>query len=106
METKVFVDNPMFGLQSSCSWSDKGDWIEVYAADLRRAEVGTIWSADFCDNGRGNDCESAEVVYKTAEGVAVLYRRWGTTDSDDPKPWENDPELWWIELKGKDGDPV
>lgn len=100
MNTRVLVEEPMFVLQSTCAWSDKGDFIEVYAADLRRAAAGTKWSADSCDNGRGNDCESAEVVYKTADGVAVLYKRWGTTDSDDPTPWNNEPELWWIELKG------
>ena len=100
MKTVVMTEEPMFALQSSCAWSDKGSVIEIYATDLRRAEVGTTWSADYCDNGRSNDCESAEVVYKTNSGVAILYRRWGTTDSDDPEPWENAPELWWIELKG------
>ena len=41
---------------------------------------------------------SAEVVYKTDDGVAVLHRKWGTTDSPDPERWEDAPELVWYEF--------
>ena len=99
MNTRVIVEEPMVMLQSNCAFSDEHEYIEIYAAELRAAEIGKTWEASYCANGRGNQCESVEVVYKTTSGVALLYRRWGTTDSDNPQPWEDDPELWWVELK-------
>ena len=97
METRVIVEEPLIVLQSSCSYSNEHDFIEIYAAELKAAEVGKRWVADYCDNGRANECESLEVVYKTAKGIALLYRRWGTTDADMPQSWKDDPQLWWVE---------
>lgn len=97
METRVIVEKPLIVLQSSCAFSDEGEYIEIYAAELKAAEVGKRWVADYCDNGRANECESLEVVYKAAKGIALLYRRWGTTDADMPQSWEDDPQLWWVE---------
>lgn len=98
MKTSVIVERPLIMLQSNCAFSDDHEYVEIYAAELRAAEIGKSWSAEHCENGRGNECEAVTVVYKTCRGVALLYRRWGTSDSDNPQPWEDDPELWWVEL--------
>ena len=42
--------------------------------------------------------ESAEVVYKTDKGAAVLFRSWGTTDDPNPEDWEGDLFLKWFEF--------
>ena len=96
METKVILEQPMIVLKSSCAFSYEGECVEIFASDLHKAEVGKRWVADYCDNGRANECESLEVVYKTAKGIALVYSRWGTTDADMPQSWEDDPQLWWV----------
>lgn len=53
-------------------------------------------SVDFCFQ-ESRDF-SHERFKKNEKGVAVIYRNWGTTDSDNPEDWEEEPELWWIEL--------
>lgn len=101
METKVLVESPIVVLESDyCDFrGGRGEEIHLYARDFKEAMVGKIWTADYVGScGRGNSCESLEVVYKNERGVAVIYRSWGTTDSDNPEDWEEKPELWWIEL--------
>lgn len=101
METKVLVESPIVVLESDyCDFrGGRGEEINLYPRDFKEAMVGKIWTADYVGNcGRGNSCESLEVVYKNEKGVAVIYHNWGTTNSDDPEDWEADPELWWIEL--------
>lgn len=87
-----------FVLQSS-SYNGYGEPIEVSYTALREADVGDCWCG-YDNHGCGRDVrsESAEVVYKTDDGVAVLRRRWGTTDSPDPESWEDAPELIWYEF--------
>ena len=40
--------------------------------------------------------ESAEVVYKTTDGVAVLFRAEGTSDEPNPTEWKAKPKLKWF----------
>jgi hypothetical protein len=98
MKTDVIKEAAAFLLQGS-SYNGAGETVEVSYADLRAAEVGTSWEA-YDDNncGRAVHSESAEVVHKTAQGAAVLFRCWGTTDSPDPQSWEKKPELVWYEF--------
>lgn len=98
MKTEVIREAPAFVLEGS-SYNGAGETVEVSYADLRAAEVGTSWEA-YDDNncGRALKEESAEVVYKTPQGAAVLFRCWGTTDSPDPQSWEKKPELVWYEF--------
>lgn len=89
---------PAFVLWGS-SYNGVGEDVEVSFADLRTAEIGKMWVGSDSNNcGRAVHRESAEVVYKTDDGVAVLHRKWGTTDSPDPESWENAPKLVWYEF--------
>ena len=98
MKTETVKESPAFVLQGS-SYNGAGVPIKVSYAELRTAAVGTIW-AGYDNHGCGRDLseESAEVVYKTEEGAAVLFRAWGTTDEPNPTDWENKPVLRWYEF--------
>ena len=98
MRTETIKEKPAFSLQAN-SYDGQEEDIEVSFTDLRNAKVGDKWeNRDSHNCGRDLFEESAEVVYKTAEGVAVLIRAEGTTDSPNPEPWEADPDLKWFEF--------
>ena len=98
MKTEVIREAPAFVLQGS-SYNGTGETVEVSYADLRAAEVGTSWEAyDDNDCGHALKEESAEVVYKTARGCAVLFRSGGATDDSAPEDWKDTPELVWYEF--------
>ena len=81
------------------SYDGDGELVEVTYADLRAANIGDMWEARDTHNcGRALDEESAEVVYKTERGAAVLFRNWGTTDDPTPEHWESAPKLVWYEF--------
>ena len=81
------------------SYNGVGEDVEVSYADLRTAEIGKRWvGSDNHNCGRAVHSESAEVVHKTTQGAAVLFRNWGTTDSPNPESWEEAPELVWYEF--------
>lgn len=81
------------------SYDGDGELVEVTYADLRAANIGDMWEARDTHNcGRALREESAEVVYKTDRGCAVLFRSCGTTDEPDPEDWEDAPELVWYEF--------
>ena len=97
MKTEVIVEQPIFNLETS-DWDGSGE-LKVYAADLKKAKVGDTF-VPYADTncGRAVDTEMIEVVYKSDNGVAVLYRHYGTTDSPNPVDWEDEPKLIWVEL--------
>ena len=98
MKTDVKKEAAAFVLQGS-SYNGASEAVEVSYADLRASAVGDTWEAHDSHNcGRALNEESAEIVYKTADGVAVLFRNWGTTDSPSPQSWEGAPELVWYEF--------
>ena len=98
MQTETILEKPAFSLQANSYDGQKED-IEVSFTDLRNAKVGDKWeNRDSHNCGRYLYEQSAEVVYKTDEGVAVLIRVEGTTDSPNPEPWEADPALRWFEF--------
>ena len=98
MKMTVIKEAPAFTLQGS-SYNGCGEPVEVSYTELRTANIGDVWEA-YDDNncGRALNEESAEIVYKTEQGVAVLFRNWGTTDDPDPEDWEDTPELVWYEF--------
>lgn len=72
----------------------EGGNLEIYAADLKAAEVGTTWETENQDcfpNRTCTWCESFKVVYKDDHGVAILHRK-EYCDGDDIV------KLLWIEL--------
>lgn len=98
MKTSAKKEAPAFVLWGS-SYNGVGEDVEVSYTDLRNAEIGKMWvGSDSHNCGRAVRREAAEVVYKTDDGVAVLYRKWGTTDSPNPERWEDAPELIWYEF--------
>ena len=98
MKVSVKKEVAAFVLQGS-SYNGAGEEVEASYADLRAANIGDTWEAFSDDNcGRAVHSESAEVVHKTTQGAAVLFRNWGTTDSPNPESWEEAPELVWYEF--------
>lgn len=98
MQTETIFEQPAFVLQARSDGGQEDD-IEVSFLDLRNAKVGDKWeNRDSHNCGRDLWEESAEVVYKTEEGVAVLFHKGGTTDSPRPDPWEVEPSLRWFEF--------
>ena len=98
MKMDVKKEAPAFVLWGS-SYNSVGEDVEVSFTELRAAAVGKTWvGSDSGNCGRAVRRESAEVVYKTDDGGAVLHRKWGTTDSPDPEGWEDAPELVWYEF--------
>lgn len=98
MKMEVKKEVAAFVLQGS-SYNGCGEPVEVNYEELRFARLGDKWEAyDTHNCGRAVHSESAEVVHKTTQGAAVLFRNWGTTDSPDPESWENAPELVWYEF--------
>lgn len=98
MKTKVIVEEPMFVLYSGCYNSLHSQ--DIYAYQIKAMTVGEIFEQDEYDCGRGIYCQSLECVHKTNEGVAVLFREWGTTNSDNPEDYKRTPELIWFEIAG------
>ena len=98
MKTEVIREAPAFVLQGS-SYNGCGESVEVSYAELRTANIGDTWEAyDDNDCGHALKEESAEVVYKTARGCAVLFRSGGATDDSAPEDWKDTPELVWYEF--------
>lgn len=98
MKMEVKKEAPAFVLWGS-SYNSVGEDVEVSFTDLRAAAVGKTWvGSDSGNCGRAVRRTSAEVVYKTGDGVAVLHRKWGTTDSPNPERWEDAPKLVWYEF--------
>ena len=96
MKTEVIVERPAFTLQGS-SYNGVGEVVDVSFAELRAAEVGERWEAfDTHNCGRDLNEESAEVVYKNEDGIAVLFTAEGTSDEPTPKPWKAKPKLKWF----------
>ena len=96
MKTEVITERPAFTLQGS-SFDGVGEVVEISFAELRKAEVGERWEAFDTHNCRRDlNEESAEVVFKAEDGVAVLFRAEGTSDEPSPQPWQAKPRLKWF----------
>ena len=98
MKMTVIKEAPAFTLQGS-SYNGVGELVEVRYDDLHFAGIGKMWEGrDNHNCGRALNEESAEVIYKTNHGCAVLFRSWGTTDSTNPERWKKEPKLVWYEF--------
>jgi len=96
MKTEVITERPAFTLQGS-SFDGVGEVVEISFAELRKAEVGERWEAFDTHNCRRDlNEESAELIYKTEDGAAVLFRAEGTSDEPSPQPWKAKPRLKWF----------
>ena len=98
METDTKMEKVAFSLSAS-SYDGETTHLYVTFGDLRAAKIGKKWeNHDVHNCGRDLYEESAEVVYKTDRGAAVLFRVKGTTDDPNPEAWESDPQLVWFEF--------
>ena len=80
-EMDIMKEEAAFEMQGS-SYDGDGELVEVSYSDLRTANIGDMWEARDTHNcGRALDEESAEVVYKTERGAAVLFRSSSGTSS-------------------------
>ena len=99
-DTKVISKKYTLRLDGWCGYDNNNDDTEVflYLEDIKNAKVGQIWEAKYYGNC-GRDChnEEAKVIYKDDTGAGILITYTGTTDSPNPKPYEN-RELLWIEF--------
>lgn len=98
MQTTVVREEPVFTIVGANGWDGGRKIVSVSWSDLRNAHVGTRWEAhDPTNCVRASRSEEAEVVYRSREGVAVLFRKLGTTDSPEPEPLES-VELVWFDF--------
>lgn len=99
MEASIVKEAYAFTLQYS-DYNGNNTSTEVSFQDLRNAKVGDVFQAhpegSIC--GRDMNDENAKVVFKDENGVLVLFRKYGTTDSPNPTDWEKDPTLTWFEF--------
>lgn len=96
MKTEVITECPAFVLHGS-SRAGSGETTEVSYTELRQSEVGQTWEAfaATCEC-RGRHEESATVVYKDEDGVAILFRAEGTNNEVYYKEWRGKPTLKWF----------
>lgn len=95
MKTTTIKEEPIFSVNKPY----EGDDLEIYASDLKLAEVGKKWEAENQDCYPNRTCTwnvSFEVVYKNENGVGVLFRSEEAQSLDFYKPLET--ELIWVEL--------
>lgn len=95
MNTNVIYENPIFAVSKPYPGRD----FELYASDLKNAPVGYTWETGNQDRYPNRTCEwteSFEIVYKTENGVAVLYRSEEAETIDFYHASET--ELIWVEL--------
>ena len=99
MKTNVIKEAYAFSLQCS-DYNVNSASTDVSFQNLRNAKVGDMFETHpeggLC--GRDVSDENAKVVFKDENGVLVLFREWGTTDSPNPTDWEKEPMLTWFEF--------
>lgn len=95
MKTRTIKEEPILTVRKPYY----GDDLEIFAADLKVAEVGKKWETENQDCYPNRTCmwnESFTVVYKDEKGVAVLYR------SEEAKSFnyyqQETEEIIWVEL--------
>ena len=95
MKTRTIVEAPLFAVRKPYDGED----LEIYAADLKSAEVGAKWVTTNQDCYPNRTCdweESFEVVYKNDLGVAILYHCEEATSCDYHH--DEEVELIWVAL--------
>lgn len=102
MTVDVVNEEPAFTLHGCGGWDtepENDELVPVSWQELREAPVGHTWQALYRGNiRRAIRNESATVVFRSERGCALLFRRWGVTDSDNATDWEGAPELVWYEF--------
>lgn len=94
---KTIKESPAFTLEYS-DYNESANY-NVSWFELKNAEIGTLFEIYHNSNcGQSVNEETAQVVFVSDNGCAVLFRRYGTTDSPDPEDWENEPTLQWFEF--------
>ena len=97
MKTSVVTESWAFSLRYwdfNVSTSREVSW-----AELKKAELGEEFWVDSCSNcGRGVHEESAKVVFKDNEGVAVLFRTDRTADTPEAEDLGREMELRWFQF--------
>ena len=98
MKTETIKEPVAFTLQSR---SNKGTekLVKVSFADLRYTSLGTIWIATAPDGEKvGTHEEIATLVYKSVEGVAVLFETMETNDAQNQADLVSEKVLRWYEF--------
>lgn len=95
MKTTVIRENPIFAVSKPYTEDD----FELYASDIKDAPIGFKWETHNQDCYPNCTCEwaeSFEIIYKTKNGAAVLYRSEEAESFDYYH--ELEIELIWVEL--------
>ena len=91
MKTKVIIEEPVIKLRRGPFPS-----MSIYSEELSAVHtyVGTKWCFEW-DNGRMRETASLTVVFKNANGAALLLEH-GCTGDEDVIIW-GEPELIWFQ---------
>jgi len=101
MYVRTETESPVFTLRGWNGYSHEHEEVEVSWNDLRHADVGDWWEArDWSNCARDSHNSRATVVYRDSNGVAVLHREWGTTDDQQPSPYERVWLAWYEFCRG------
>lgn len=104
MKTGVVKENNLAFTLMAISYGTDWKIISITFGELRKCKVGDVFECYPEGNvQRGVQEEQATVVYKKDNGVAVLHEKWGTTNEENPKDWEDDPLLIWYEFDDEEG---
>ena len=93
LKTSVKSRVPIVTLKGDNSYNDKGFNNEIYMQDLLDSEVGTIFSSY---NGGLRDSieETATVVFKRDDGLALLIDTVTATDEPNPVVHKEEQLIW------------
>lgn len=103
MKKIVKKERPLFRLTNWGSGNRNGqspqeDVLNIYASDLRNAEVGELFSPEnFIACHDLEEHESLEIVSKTDRGVAGIFKRTCVSYSY-LEPGQDEKKLVWFEL--------
>ena len=98
MNTAIRYEAPMITLsQISTEGTELQD--DVYASDLKDAELGDMFGVDYMDGVIPKRLERLKVVYKDEEGVAALHTIKEEADDDGTPCYRTLEELIWFSFK-------
>lgn len=97
MKTKTITESPLFTLTSS-DYNGDGENINIFAADLKAAKIGDIFSAEAGSCARAVREERLTVVFKNNDGCACVLHVCGTENTPNVKEWEDEDTVIWFQL--------
>lgn len=98
MKTKAITESPLFTLTSN-NYNNEGEKINIFAADLKAAKIGDIFSAEAGNCARAVHEERLTVIFKNDSGCACVLHVRGTENTPNATEWEDEDTVIWFQLR-------